>query len=146
MCAGAGAVDVPASFEPASEWFARTFQGLASSLTSRYGGPIYLVGSALVKPAPLAGDYDVRVLLENADIERLFGTDLSYAEGDLTSVRRWRWLREELKQARRMSRAMRVNIDFQFQHAQHQARYAGKPRLRLDKATDEYLAAGLGDF
>lgn len=81
-------------------------------------------------------------LLEH-DVERLFG---SAKDDDIikTSRQRFRMLREQLKQSRRLSRIWRVNIDFQFQGFYAFWRH-DSPKLRLDKAPKWFFLAGLTD-
>ena len=63
------AVDPPP--EPASTWIARSMVRLACGYACRLGGPVYLVGSALDVPRP--ADVDIRVVLADHDLDRLFG-------------------------------------------------------------------------
>ena len=127
------------------EWFRWSFQSFANSLASRLGGPVYLVGSALHRHRP--ADYDVRVVLEEHDLVRLFGLadDKKRPDGQLWNTRQWAMGREQLKQSRRLSRAMRVNVDFQIQTVHEAEQRATRPRLRLDTASDGFFDAGLGD-
>jgi hypothetical protein len=129
----------------AAEWFALSFQRLANALACRLGAPVYLVGSALTSARP--GDYDVRVVLGDQDLHRLFGRgyDDVGTVSSQWSPGRWRQGREQLKQSRRLSRMMRVNVDFQIQDYVDAERYADLPRLRLDKAPDGFFEAGKGD-
>lgn len=133
---------------PAASWFVPVTSHLFTGYAARYGSPIYLVGSALTEEHPC--DYDVRVPLREEDMQRLFG-DRDGAYDDRMStitgrqMRRWR---EELKQSRRLYRALgsrpNMNIDFQFQ-AREVFDAHTKPRLRLDLFPDAWLDAGLGD-
>jgi len=54
-----------------AEMFAVRFRGNANHLAIAYGGPLYLVGSALTSLRP--GDIDLRLLLDRADCEAMWG-------------------------------------------------------------------------
>jgi hypothetical protein len=130
--------------KPAAEWFAIAFQGCANACAMSYGSPVYLVGSALEKPDP--SDFDIRVPMAEADLARCFGKDQRQrGPDDLWPARRWKMAREQLKQCRRYSRIFSVNVDFQFQTLEQAAGRQDGSRLRLDKATDYDLKAGLGN-
>lgn len=129
---------------PAADWFRYAFIGLANACAASYGGPVYLCGSALRKAKP--GDFDVRVVVSDVDMRRLFGPDKNERkDGDCWNEREWRIARERLKQSRRFSRATRVNVDFQIQSEDEAARHENEPRLRLDKAPDGFFRAGRGE-
>lgn len=134
--------DAPPPDPPASEWFAMVARTTANAIACRLGGPVYLCGSAMTLPRP--SDLDVRVVLAEHDVARLFGRDKPANIGEW-SERELRRGREQLKQSRRMSRRFRCNVDFQIQTEAEAAAYEGRPRLRLDAVPDDVLAAGLGD-
>lgn len=136
-----------------AETFALLFRCTANSYALAYGGPLYLVGSMLTSPNP--GDIDIRVMLERADIEQLFGenvegipqwTPATYAK-----------CREELKQSRRLTRrwcrtgkSWGTRVDFQFQISLAGANglpimREDRPSLRLDDVPLSYLEAGRGE-
>lgn len=144
LCPYCDRADCP---RPPYEEFAYRIQMTADALASRYGGPVYLVGGALSDEEP--ADYDIRVVMGEADLVRLFGPDDSQGPRDsnaLTTPRMWRKLREELKRSRRLSSSLRVFVDFQIQsEAEAAVRYADKPRVRLDRATAEFFEAGKGE-
>ena len=129
---------------PDALFWALSFRGLANSFASRYGGPLFLVGSALSMASP--ADYDVRVIVESEDYRRLFGEPgaLSGDGEDVFTTQTWARLREELKQSRRCSRRMRCNVDFQIQVG-YQAKYRDRPALRLDRARSDFFDAGRGE-
>lgn len=136
-----------------AETFALRFRGNANSLAMAYGGPLYLVGSVLTSLEP--GDIDLRLCLERADMEALFGGDIE-TRGLEWSNAVWRREREQLKQSRRLTRRWRGGcpawrFDFQFQVAL-MSESTGlpimreeKPNLRLDTVPLSYFAAGRGD-
>jgi hypothetical protein len=140
-----------------AEAFAVRFRGNANHLAIGYGGPLYLVGSALTSLVP--GDIDLRLLLDRADCEAMWGEhfdrgDLDWSPGKLARHR------EELKQSRRLTRHWRGGaglgyarrFDFQFQVGlfveggdRHPVMH-DKPFLRLDTIPiDILLDAGRGD-
>jgi hypothetical protein len=128
---------------PACFWFAIHGAKIWPALASRYGGPLYLVGSALWEPDP--HDYDIRCVMGEADLLRWFGPDSDSLDDHFMTRREWLWLREELKRSRRLSRSLRKPIDFQLQTEATAARYADRWRLRLDSCPPEFFEAGLGD-
>ena len=100
--------------------------------------PVYLVGSGLgtFRLWPDYGymhDLDLRCVIRQHDVERLFG------KKDVLIP----MLREQLKQSRRLSRVLYCRVDFQFQTST--SRYEGKPRERIDTMPDELFDAGLND-
>lgn len=128
---------------PAASWFSRSAARTACAFATRYGGPVYLVGSALREERP--GDFDVRLVLDERDLVRLFG------ERRIVQERWWDWTeqdqrrgREQLKQSRRLSRRFRCNVDFQFQSKLEAERYAG-PKLRLDTVPAATFEVGWTD-
>jgi hypothetical protein len=130
--------------EPAATWFRCAFCGLANGLAARYGGPLYLVGSALWLSEP--NDFDVRVVLSEHDADRLFGEvkPVEWIDGIPIQPQWMRILREELKQGRRAARVLGVNVDFQFQSFERFIRQDG-PRLRLDSHPKFFFLAGMTD-
>jgi hypothetical protein len=133
---------------PPYEGFAYLIQMTADALASRYGGPLYLVGGALKDKTP--NDYDVRVIMSEADLTRLFGPDDSHEPRDpdaMTTPRKWRILREELKRSRRLARHGLPFVDFQIQGEAEAKFYEdqGKPRVRLDRAPEGFFEAGKGE-
>lgn len=128
---------------PAAIGFSRKALRTANAFACRYGGPLYLVGSALREARP--GDYDVRLVLGDRDMVRLFG------ERRLMADRWWDWTeqdhrrgREQLKQSRRLSRRFNCNVDFQIQTLLEASRYRG-PRLRLDTVANAVFEVGWTD-
>jgi hypothetical protein len=140
-----------------AETFALRFRGNANHLAIAYGGPLYLVGSALTSLTP--GDIDLRLLIDRADCEAMWGRrfdhpDLEWSAGKLARHR------EELKQSRRLTRRWKGGafpcgvrrFDFQFKCALFTAAedrhpvMPDKPFLRLDTIPMHILLdAGRGD-
>ncbi len=137
--------------------FAARFRGNANYLALAFGGPLYLVGSALTSLTP--GDIDLRLLLDRSDCEAMWGEhfDAGGLDWSLGKVARHR---EELKQSRRLTRRWRGGaglggvrrFDFQFQVGlftdapdRHPV-MPDKPFLRLDTIPMDFLLdAGRGD-
>lgn len=86
---------------------------LANQWYGYYGGPVYLVGSALDKEDPR--DIDIRVVITNQDFERLFGKYedfvVEYNSGKFGSCS-WRWVEDRLKRCRTGYVETNANIDF----------------------------------
>lgn len=132
--------------------FATRFRDYANSMAMAYGGPLYLVGSALTSPEP--GDIDLRLMLERADMEALFGGDFEQCGPDWSNAK-WRLEREQLKQSRRLTRRWRGGgpawrFDFQFQCTLFSdidglPIMREGPHLRLDTVPLDYFRAGRGD-
>jgi hypothetical protein len=110
--------------------FALKFESTANAIAARYGAKVWLVGSALSKKNPR--DYDVRVILRDEDLQRLFGADLD-----------WGIKRDNLKQSRIYSSSMQLPLDFQLQTREVARRYSSHPKMRLDKAPEDFFEAGL---
>ena len=146
-----------------AEAFALRFRNNANHLAIAYGGPLYLVGSALTSLVP--GDIDLRLLLDRADCEAMWGEYFDhgcppgeiYGEWSAGKLARHR---EELKQSRRLTRRWRGGaglggarrFDFQFQPAlftDSEDRHPvmrDQPSLRLDTIPmGVLLDAGKGD-
>ena len=140
-----------------AETFALRFRGNANHLAIAYGGPLYLVGSALISLTP--GDIDLRLLLDRADCEAMWGrrfdhSDIEWSHGKIARHR------EELKQSRRLTRRWlggaglggARRFDFQFQtglftdDGDRHPVMPEKPFLRLDTIPLAILLdAGRGD-
>jgi hypothetical protein len=137
-----------------AEMFAIRFRGAANHLALQFGGPLYLVGSALTSLTP--GDIDLRLLLDRADCEALWGRRWDH-DGCEWSAGQLARHREELKQSRRLTRHWKGGafpcgvrrFDFQFQSALFAADrpvMPDKPFMRLDTIPlNILLDAGRGD-
>lgn len=126
-----------------AENFALRFRNNANHLAIAYGGPLYLVGSALTSLTP--GDIDLRLMLLREDAEAMWGERFDHSDLDWSAGKIARH-REELKQSRRLTRRWKGGagfagarrFDFQFQSAlftdaedRHPV-MPDKPLLRLD--------------
>ena len=86
---------------------------IANQLYGYYGGPVYLVGSALTDENPR--DIDIKVVVSRKDFERLFGNydhfAVEYSTGEFGDVA-WKWVDDRLKRCRILSEEIGQNIDF----------------------------------
>lgn len=146
--------------QESAELFAIRFRGNANHLAIAYGGPLYLVGSALTSLAP--DDIDLRLLLDREDCVAMWGEHFDHGGIEWSPGKIARH-REELKQSRRLTRRWKGGagigdyvrrFDFQFQPAlfssvdpdRHPIMREGKPFLRLDSIPISILLdAGRGD-
>lgn len=134
--------------------FVPLFQRQANGIACRLGAPVWLVGSALTNPdQPNPRDWDVRVVVSDRDMKRLFGCEdpavrsparmLPNGEVAGGEFLPWEWVRayENLKQSRKLAYIFARNIDFQVQSETEAHGYRNHPRLRLDVVPDWVLAA-----
>lgn len=108
----------------------------ANGIAGLYGVPVYLCGSALRPDNPDPRDYDIRVMLPDAQFEERYGSVRKWndegAVGNWTRVR-WRWSADCTKQSRAGFRDTGLNIDLQVYPASHaRALYRDKRRVRID--------------
>ena len=123
---------------PLGSWLAGALRNQANGLATMFGGPIYLVGSALRLADP--GDVDLWCVIGEHDWTRLFGRHTE-ANAERRLMRRYR---EELKQSRRLERGFHYRFDFQFQTPEQFGDKTG-PRVRVDTVPDYVFTAGMGD-
>lgn len=119
--------------------FVLRFRRNANALACRYGAPVYLVGGALVDEKPR--DYDVRLVLPDEDIMRLYQGDPALQSAHRHSHNEyepWEWMRgyDNLKQSRMLSARLRLPVDFQVQVLFEADRFKAAARRRLDTAPD----------
>lgn len=108
----------------------------ANGLAAFYGAPVYLVGGALRRGNDDPRDYDIRVILPDAEFTRRYGDPERWAEegssGNYSRIR-WRWSDDCVHKTRIGWKDTRLNIDFQVYPASHdRARYAKRRKLRID--------------
>jgi hypothetical protein len=113
----------------------------ANEMAGTYQSPVYLCGSALVKPDPR--DIDIRIQIDDGDFALRYTGAVSpdaaisrWIEqgqtGAWTQIR-WRWSADCTKRCRRAWKLTNLNIDFQVYPASWcRSIYAEAPRLRLD--------------
>lgn len=106
----------------------------ADRFAARYGGPVYLVGSALERV--WVSDLDIRIVLDESDLYRLYGPQ---------ETRLYWQCYDRLKQSRRLSRRVGCFVDLKVLSHDEQARYATRPRRRLDSWPDSFWYAGVVD-
>lgn len=144
----ASASDVCSPENSFGENFAISQVKYASSLALMYGGPMYIVGSSLHKKTKEEiSDVDIRCVLNEEDLDRLFGSTEEIDERTMASTRELKIWREALKQSRRWWSNLpldhRVRIDFQFQtREEFESKAKRLKTLRLDGLPDDIFDAG----
>lgn len=105
-------------------------QKWADTVFSRFGLPVYLVGSALKDPNQVwVRDIDVRVIMPDDHFAARFG-DPKSDEG------KWRWAEEMGKQNFWAARQTLMPVDFQVMPDEKAKYYRDDPKLRLDSGRD----------
>lgn len=107
----------------------------ANSLAGYYGAPVYLVGSALQPEKRLPRDFDLRIMLTDADFRTRYGGSAEDWEdqgrtGDWQAVR-WRHSDDCVKQSKHASDNCWHMVDVQVYPESYFKRF-NKPRVRLD--------------
>lgn len=124
------------------EIFKIRFTQVANGMAWYYGAPVWLTGSALYKEHPR--DYDIRIILEDHDYHRLFGTDKVVPADKMISPQYRNVIYEQLKENRKWSKHCDCRLDIQFQTVHTVAAfYALQRRVRLDTLDDYLFHAGL---
>lgn len=107
-----------------------------NNLSAFYGGRVYLVGSALLDANEQPRDWDVRVIISDAEFQRRYGDPQAWIgeghSGKWTRIR-WRWSDDCVKQSQVASAACQVLVDVQVYPDCFEGIFTGKPRMRLDK-------------
>ncbi len=97
----------------------RALRWNANSLRAYYGVPVYLVGSALLDSNVRPRDWDVRIILSDADFERRYGISAEVFRGSITDERwpdgRWHWADDCRKQSSVMAAHTGVKVVGQFE-------------------------------
>ena len=113
--------------------------GWANQIAARYGAPVYLVGSSLaVEDLRDARDFDIRIVLPDAEFETRFGVEATTWAREQWST--WsdgsrRWGAEMAKLGRAFTTtwaSLGLNVDIQVHPAVMGRAFHGKPRVRLD--------------
>jgi hypothetical protein len=123
------------------EWFPKAFQHQANLYVGLYGAPIFLVGSTLSKDVPR--DIDIRVILSDEEMWRLFGRPYEPKKENLWEEWQWKRAAENLKRSRELSAWSGYPIDFQVQSMAEASPHKDLPAIRLDSAPDWVLKSGL---
>ena len=126
------------------------FQGTANSLAIRYGGKVYLTGSALTKKNPR--DIDIRIIISQKERRRQFGEIGKYRlpDGSLVEVHRsnmdtwsqsrWKQSYEGVKSNRDAAdRGYDYPFDIQIMDEAMDANFKDHPRIRMDAMPDEWI-------
>lgn len=86
---------------------------IANQLYGYYGGPVYLIGSALYNENPR--DIDIRVVISVTDFNRIYGNyekfNEEYISGEFDTIA-WKWVDDRLKRCRDLYQQTSENIDF----------------------------------
>jgi hypothetical protein len=124
----------------------------ANFMSALFGGPVYLVGSALREGNTEPRDWDLRTCLSDEDFALRYDTYQGLTpKGWSALVARWeeerlsgnfspmywRWADEMLRYSKMGKRQCFLNIDFQAYPASYWKRYEGHSRLRLDTREEE---------
>jgi hypothetical protein len=107
--------------------------GWANQMYSRFGYPVYLVGSSLHSENPR--DVDIRIMLPDEVFEARYGDVYDWmAEGyrPVWGETRQKWARDMGKLSMEATLCIRQNIDFQVYPEGMSGVFEGKERLRLD--------------
>jgi hypothetical protein len=130
-CASCGQrLPIPAT---ASERIPEHLVGWANQMAARFARPVYLVGSALTSAVPR--DWDVRIVLSNAEFELRYGDSRQYEAGAWRPKRFPAMLGYYADMAKLTAQAVsaaRVNVDFQVHPMRFAYRFKGERRRRLD--------------
>lgn len=114
----------------------RNFRSQANGLRGLYGEPVYLVGSALLEPNTKPRDWDIRIELPDDVFSVKYGNIddwITEGENGNWSQVRWRWSDDCVKQSRKISAALGLNVDFQVYPIGYAKMFYWKqPRARLD--------------
>lgn len=104
-----------------------------------YGCAVWLVGSALSGNNPKPRDWDIRVIVPDAQFVARFGISAQQWQTEGVTGKwsegRWRWADECVKSTQDGWSHTGLNIDFQIYPASHARRMypLSLPRLRLDQ-------------
>ena len=118
--------DVPEICKKLESW--------ANWVASRFGWPVYLVGSALDKGL-VARDIDVVVILPYAEFEGRYGYEANRYRERPWDDRSLRWGNDVAKITQWSGRDTQLNLDFKIQPSYmiSHHRLLGKSRIRIDK-------------
>ena len=133
-----GRVSIQSWFElPGNMWKHSMLRGWANLMASRYGRPVYLVGSALTQAKPR--DIDVRVVLSATEYENRFGSwkQWSYGQTSLEYMdEQRRWHQEIAKMNVQAAATTHLPVDFQIQPLPDAMRYSDQRRQLIDDLPD----------
>lgn len=129
--------------KPDLERFKKDIRRWANGTAARFGGQVYLVGSALTEEDPR--DWDIRVVITD---------EAARANGWNPDDRPWDdhagWEKQRLRENRKMtvelSRLFRRSMDCQLQLESQAVRHDDEPRLRLDAFEPDCPTCGGAGF
>lgn len=114
----------------------------ANEMAGFYDSPVYLCGSALVKPDPR--DIDIRIQLNDDDFTLRYAGGVCSTNavnrwmeeghtGAWTQLR-WNWSADCTKRTKHAWKLTNLNIDFQVYPATYcEMRFSSAPRVRIDE-------------
>jgi hypothetical protein len=118
--------------------------GWACQMATRFGAPVYLVGSSLADD-PNPRDVDISIVLPDDDFAARYG-DVQAWDREMYGTEwgdgRQRWAGDQVKLTRHLVTGYRMNVDLKIEPLFRAAAiYQGKPRVRLDTvaAVEEVL-------
>jgi len=116
--------------------FRKKLQHVGNGLRGLYGAPVYLVGSALLDSNMYPRDWDIRIMLSDAEFTRRYGNPQTWhaeqAHKNWTRIS-WRWSDDCVKQSKVESSILGVLVDFQvYPLSIYRKSFRHRPRLRLD--------------
>lgn len=118
--------------------------GWANQMYSRFGCPVYLVGSSLYNQ--FARDVDLRIVLPDEQFEARYGNIEEWS--DDTWRNEWRearqkWAKDMGKLSMEATITIRANIDFQVEpESLANIWHKGKDRVRIDNINTEEEISG----
>jgi hypothetical protein len=117
--------------------------GWACQVATRFGAPVYLVGSTLTEENPR--DTDISIVLSDEEFAARYG-DVQAWDREMYGIEwgagRQRWAEDQIKLTRYLVTGYRLNVDLKIEPLfRAEAIYQGKRRVRLDTvaAIDEVL-------
>jgi hypothetical protein len=118
---------------PSLDGLCESLQPWANQMASRFGRPVYLVGSALRLPEPR--DYDIRIVVTDEEFTARYGDPYAWAEALWWPSRNdgsLRYAADMGDLSREASLALSRNIDFQVQPPCEARRHLVGDDQRLD--------------
>jgi hypothetical protein len=108
--------------------------GWACQVATRFGAPVYLVGSTLTEQNPR--DVDISIVLSDDDFAARYG-DVQEWDSEMYGIAwgegRQRCAEDQVKLTRHLVTSYRMNVDLKIEPLfRAEAIYQGKPRVRLD--------------
>jgi len=117
----------------------RILPGWANQMYTRFGHPIYLVGSSLTATSK-PRDIDIRIILPDNEFEGRYGSIVEWEEDTWQNT--WResrqlWALDMAKLSSEVSRIYKINIDLQvYPQSYNEKLFKDKQKLRIDSIND----------